>query len=464
LKRDRRVFGEIDVPSVSLALNEAAAGGHYEIVEYLFNQTLLPSSTADVALISACKTPIIGEARSRIYAGDDRLKKIQEEINAIQGPMSPQKSSKMTQLRQLEDMHKISTAKYQTLVENYCKLVMFLCESGAKQLTKATVAAAKAGNCEIVEFLADAGIPHLERALTVGAANGHAHVTKALLDAGGITDLNPALCAAAGFGSIPCLELLVEAGADDLNLAMLQADCFKHEEAKAWLSERCDKGYLAIIAKQKEEDDHKAKLQERKRAAAERRVKLNAERALEIEVEKEETRRERAEVKTAADKEEALRLKWASQHERRKEKKLSAYAHSINTMRKAEADKAEQASLDRIAAAKAKAQMGKSVNVKDMLEQLQEKLEDGLEDWKATESDGKLWQHGIQRREDPVRPKFETLADFDDRRGREHWWKDDYKRRIAMKNRKDLMTVKADKEAHERRVVKAVRLPYAPMH
>jgi hypothetical protein len=136
LKRDRRVFGKIDVPSVSLALNEASAAGHYDIVEYLFGQTLLPCSAADSALVAACKNPRISEVRNRIYAGDDRLKELQEEIDGIQGPMSPQKSSKMTQLRGLKDMHETATGKYQKLVEGYCKLVMFLCESGAKKITE----------------------------------------------------------------------------------------------------------------------------------------------------------------------------------------------------------------------------------------------------------------------------------------------------------------------------------------
>jgi hypothetical protein len=255
---------------------------------------------------------------------------------------------------------------------------------------------------------------------------------------------------------VACLELLVAAGADDLNLAMLQADCYRHEEAKAWLSERCDKGYLAIMDKKKEDDEHKAKLQERKRLAAERRVVLNAERAVEIGVEKEEKRRERAEAKAEADKQELLRIKWASQQAGRKAK--NTYAHSINKMRENEKEKARVLELDRQAAVKEKKLRMRGMDVKKTLEELQYKLEDGLEEWEAREADGKVWSHGIQRRE-----KDETVRKFDERRGRHHWWKDDFATKKAMKNRKELMSIKSDEEAHERRVALPLRLPYAPV-
>ena len=83
-----------------------------------------------------------------------------------------------------------------------------------------------------MEFLAHSSTPHLEKALKAAAQYGHPEVVQTLLDTGTITELNSALTAAAGNGSVPCLELLIEAGADDLNQAMLQA-ARKQKQAEA---------------------------------------------------------------------------------------------------------------------------------------------------------------------------------------------------------------------------------------
>ena len=83
-----------------------------------------------------------------------------------------------------------------------------------------------------------------------------------------------------------------------------------------------------------------------------------------------------------------------------------------------------------------------------------------MEEWDAVESDGALWQHGIEWRGN----KIESIQSFDARRGREHWLKDEYATRRAIANRNRLLKVKTSDEAHNMRQSVARRMPFAPPH
>ena len=75
--------------------------------------------------------------RGELNEMESRIHQEQAALDKERGPSSsPHKMAKQKRIKKLQAMHQQYAAKYQKVVANFCKLIMFLCDKGARKLTE----------------------------------------------------------------------------------------------------------------------------------------------------------------------------------------------------------------------------------------------------------------------------------------------------------------------------------------